>query len=574
MSNTRPNKRSDPGTSDQLWIGVIALIAVVAILAGPAYAGWVVGGRSWSAAAIATAAVLYVLVLTVAVMVTMALVRRRRGRVWTDPLARSMSTRADIAPLTARVVAADTARLGAQTITAGVGVPVGTAVLTKQPLYGPWEFTQLWFMGPRMGKTTSQCIPHMVATGGPSLATMNKPDLLHATWGPRSEIGTVWISDPQQLAGQAPTWWWDPLSFITAGFGAVSRAEKLAGIFQAASTKPDAKEDAYFGPGGESLLSDLLLAAAVAGEPITRVYEWLTFPDGEPDLPSPVQLLKDHGMHACATSLTGHIRKTAKQRDGLYGSAQIIMRFLREGEFLAWITSTGTGDTRRQFSPQQFVTSTDTLYLLSQEGPGSARAITAALVNAVFVAAEEKANASPGGRLAVPLLCELDEAANICRLPQLPAIYSHFGSKGIILITILQSREQGVQAWGESGLTSMVSSASILGIGGGIRDKDHLLDLVALIGRRQEVHRSQTSGNKGNRSSSRDVREEDIFSVDDLAAFPRGRGVVFIAGTRPTLIKLDPWYEQDPHIAGKIAASIECYSPAAEAADLLAGSTP
>lgn len=569
---TRPNKRSDPGNSDQVWVGVIAVIAAVAILAGPAYAGWVVGGHAWSSGAITTAVLLYVVVLTLALVVIVALVRHRRSRVWTDSLARSMSSRADIAPLTEREVAKDTARLGAQTAKAGLGVRVGTAVLTKQPLYGPWEFTQLWFMGPRMGKTTSQCIPHIVATGGPSLATMNKPDLLHATWGPRSEIGKVWISDPQQLAGQAPSWWWPPLSYITTGFGAVSRAEKLAGIFQAASTKPDAREDAYFGPGGESLLSDLLLAASLSGEPITRVYEWLTFPDGEPNLPNPVQLLRDHGMDASATSLTGHIRKTAKQRDGLYGSAQIIMRFLREGEFLPWITPTGAGDTRPQFDPEKFVTSTDTLYLLSQEGPGSARAITAALVNAVFAAAEEKANRSPGGRLPVPLLCELDEAANICRLPQLPDIYSHFGSKGIILITILQSREQGVRAWGESGLESMVSAASIMGIGGGIRDKSHLEGLAALIGRRQVLHRSQSSGNKGHRSSSRDVREEDIFSVDDLAAFPRGRGVLFIAGTRPTLIKLDPWYQQDPATAAKIAASIECYSPAIEAADLLAGS--
>ena len=570
MSN-RPNKRSDPGTSELPWIILICVIAAAAVLAGPAYAGWRLGGRTWSSTAIAVAAVLYVVLLALVLLVVVMVVRYRRGRVWTDDRARSMSSRGDIAPLTAREVAKDTARLGPQTSQAGVGIRIGTAIATKQPLYGPWEFTQLWFMGPRMGKTTSQCIPHIVATGGPALSTANKPDLLNATRGPRSEIGRVWVSDPQQLAGEPPSWWWSPLSYITSGFGAVSRAEKLAGIFQAAAAKADAREDAYFGPGGESLLADLLLAAAVAQEPITRVYDWLTFPDGESGIPDPVALLRQHGMDASATSLTGHIRKTSKQRDGLYGTAQGIMRFLREPEFLPWITATAPDDTRPQFDPASFVTSRQTLYLLSQEGPGSARAITAALVNAVFVAAEEKANASPGGRLPVPLLCELDEAANICRLPQLPDVYSHFGSKGIILITILQSREQGVRAWGESGLESMVSAASILGVGGGIRDESHLRGLSQLIGQRQVLRRSASSGSGGNRSSSRDVREEEIFPVEDLAAFPRGRGVVFIAGTRPILISLDPWYDQDPVLAAKITASIQCYSPTDEAGTLLAG---
>ncbi|MBO1768251.1 type IV secretory system conjugative DNA transfer family protein [Allobranchiibius sp. GilTou38] len=566
MSN-RPNKRSDPGQSQAGWVIVIALIT----LAAPAYAGWLLGGRSWSTTAIAVTAALYALLVVVLVLVLLLVRKYRNGREWTDDRAQSMSSRRDIAPLTQREVAKDTARLGPQTIKAGTGVRIGTAIRTKQPLYGPWEFTQLWFMGPRMGKTTSQCIPHIVATGGPVLATANKPDLLNATRGPRSEIGRVWISDPQQIAGEPPSWWWNPLSYITAGFGAVSRAQKLAGLFQASYASPNASTDAYFGPGGESLLSDLLLAAALSGEPITRVYDWLTFPDGEAGIPNPVELLRQHGMDMAATALTGHIRKTAKQRDGLYGTAQGIMQFLREPEFLPWITPTGPDDTRRQFDPVRFVTSRETLYLLSQEGAGSARAITAALVNAVFAAAEEKANASRGGRLPVPLLCELDEAANICRLPQLPEVYSHFGGKGIILVTILQSREQGVRAWGEGGLESMVSAASIMGIGGGIRDDDHLAGMSRLIGQRQVLRHSTSSGTRGQRSSSRDVREEAIFPVEDLAAFPRGRGVVFIAGTRPTLVSLDPWYDQDPVAAAKITASIECYSPVDEAEDLLGG---
>jgi hypothetical protein len=38
-----------------------------------------------------------------------------------------------------------------------------------------------------------------------------------------------------------------------------------------------------------------------------------------------------------------------------------------------------------------------------------------------------------------PLLVVLDEAANICRISDLPELYAHFGSRGITPITILQS---------------------------------------------------------------------------------------------------------------------------------------
>lgn len=46
---------------------------------------------------------------------------------------------------------------------------------------------------------------------------------------------------------------------------------------------------------------------------------------------------------------------------------------------------------------------------------------------------------SSGGRLGTPLLGVLDEAANVCRWRELPNLYSLYGSRGIVLMTILQS---------------------------------------------------------------------------------------------------------------------------------------
>jgi hypothetical protein len=70
------------------------------------------------------------------------------------------------------------------------------------------------------------------------------------------------------------------------------------------------------------------------------------------------------------------------------------------------------------------------LYLVSRKGVGSARALTAAMTVAVVEAAEEYAVTQCGGRLAVAMTVVLDEAANVCRWPDLPDLYTHYGSRG------------------------------------------------------------------------------------------------------------------------------------------------
>jgi hypothetical protein len=62
-------------------------------------------------------------------------------------------------------------------------------------------------------------------------------------------------------------------------------------------------------------------------------------------------------------------------------------------------------------------------------------------------AAAELATTLPGGCLQVPLLGVLDVAANVCRWRGLPDLYSHYGSRGIVLMTILQSWFQGTAVW-------------------------------------------------------------------------------------------------------------------------------
>ena len=65
------------------------------------------------------------------------------------------------------------------------------------------------------------------------------------------------------------------------------------------------------------------------------------------------------------------------------------------------------------------------------------------------------------------MLGVLDEAANVCRWKELPNLYSHYGSRGIVLMTILQSWSQGVDVWGQSGMRKLWSAANVAVYGGG-----------------------------------------------------------------------------------------------------------
>ncbi|MET8177939.1 TraG/TraD/VirD4 family protein [Streptomyces sp. NPDC005336] len=185
---------------------------------------------------------------------------------------------------------------------------------------------------------------------------------------------------------------------------------------------------------------------------------------------------------------------------------------------------------------------------------------------AVVEAAEEYATTQRGGRLPVPLIGVLDEAANVCRWRNLPDLYSHYGSRGIILMTILQSWAQGIEVWGERGMEKLWSAANVRVYGGGVSDTKFLGDLSELAGE-FEVTDYQTSreaefgGWSGNRTVSQSTRRERVLHVSDLGSLPPGRALVLASGTKPVLVETFPWW-QGPH-ARAVQESLATYDPGA-----------
>lgn len=394
-----------------------------------------------------------------------------------------------------------------------------------------WEDVAVVLGGARMGKTVAVVVPAIASAPGACIVTSNKIDVYDVTRALRAAEGRIWLFDPQKLAGpEPPEWWWDPLS----GVQSLADAEKLATIWADVSKTKDAKEDAFFDPWGRRVLGAMILAAAVGGKQLTEVPKWLKRPGDT----SPSRIL-DKPYPSVATTLEAVREMPEKQRGGVIDTALKAVAWLDDPNIARWVTNP-EGD-REAFSPSKFVRSTDTIYLLSKEGVGSAAPLVTAFTATLLEQGEGHAR-DCGGRLPVPMLSVLDEAANVCRWRELPDLYSHYGSRSIVLMTVLQSWSQGVEVWGEHGMKKMCGAANLQVNLGGLTDDAFLRSLSSVCGEWEAPQRSSTTGRTaGSGSRTWSTRREPILPVGLLAALPAGRAVVVLSGHPPVVVKTEPW---------------------------------
>lgn len=563
-ADPRAGRRAQPGMADTPWLIATGLLAAVVVIGGVwggvgmATADVPVGASffevlvmqwrgtlpvtMWQVVAAVAAGLLVLVLLVVGIKVMGA------GSSRVDHLARSMSRPGDFREMTKERAAKDAGRLHAGA--AGPGVPLAKLTNGGRQLYASWEWVQTWIMGPRAGKTTCVCVPQIVETGGPVLATSNKRDIVDLTRGPRSEKGVVWVHDVQGIIGEPASWWWNPLTFVTS----MMRAEALTDVFVSSATSAGAQSDAYFESDGKRLLAHLFYAAAVADRPITDVARWVQDPEDE----TPVRELGQAGHGQLAESLARIQQLTPKQRDGVFGTARPWVNVLTYDSVIPWIRDTGALG-RAEFDHRRFASTTDTLYLISKEGAGTARAITGALTMAILTDAEEHAASLASGRLSPPLMGVLDEVANVCRWRQLPDVYSHYGSRGLVLSSFFQGWDQGVEAFGREGMRKLWNASNVRVAGSGLQDADFLPFLSQVVGDRDVVRRTSSSAARGGRSVSTSVQRERILDVSDLAAMPRGRAVLSTSGAPAALVTLTH-YSSKPY-GPAVKASQEHYEP-------------
>jgi type IV secretory pathway TraG/TraD family ATPase VirD4 len=404
----------------------------------------------------------------------------------------------------------------------------------KQPagdgprLFASWEDTLLVFFGPRGGKTTSLGVPYVLSAPGPVVATSVKADLWAVTVELRAASGSrVWTFDPQAVTAAGRRFWVDML----AGLNSVEAANRMAGHF--VLTIDDASKKDIWGPAAQELITSLLLAAASSGRTLHAVSRWLD----DPATPTPAELLDDAGYPALASALRGAQMGAPETRDGIYQTARTAAKCLHDPQIMAWVTP--PEDPRLPcFDPAQFAGTRDALYLIT-ESRSAASPLIAGITDLVMRAGRRRAEQA-GGRLDPPMCLVLDEAANICKISDLPDLYSHLGSRGIIPVTILQSYEQGESVWGAQGMAALWGSATKKLIGAGVDSPRLTRDLAVLVGHHDVPVRSVSIGD-GRASEQISWQRRLILEASDIRSIATGTALLLASGTRPALLDLEPW---------------------------------
>jgi len=407
-------------------------------------------------------------------------------------------------------------------------------------LYASWEDTTIAVMAPRSGKTTTLAVPHILSAPGPVAATSVRADL----WAATSELragagGTVWVFDPLRVTGSPRAWWVD----LLAGLRTKEAATRLAAHF--VLTVDDEHKRDIWGPAAKDLLCALFLAAATSGRTLREADRWL----GDAASPIPAELLGRAGFSGLASSLRGMQNGAPETRDGIYQTARTAAACLNDEEILPWVTPP-RGRPLPVFDPLRFAGSRDTVYLITETGTAAAPLI-AAMADAVMRAGRHRAERS-GGRLDPPMTVILDEAANICRIADLPSQYSHAGGRGVIPVTILQSYEQGVTVWGEQGMASLWGAATKKLIGAGVDSPRLARDMATLVGQHDVPVQSVSYGD-GRASVQVSLRRQEILEAADVRALQPGTALLFATGARAALIRLRPWYDSPD--AARISAA-------------------
>jgi type IV secretory pathway TraG/TraD family ATPase VirD4 len=455
-----------------------------------------------------------------------------------------LAARKQVAPFMEKARLAETERLHPGQALASCGLPVGKLNDTRRWVFQGWEDTSVYVIGTRQGKTSAIVTRHIEAAPGACVFTSTKQDGVREALALRSGEGrTVYLFDPDniyRIDESTPDFVFDPLSLVTS----YKEAQDLAGIFEASTTDAeDRGGDAQFTNSGRNLLACFLLAAAADEKPLSVVWQWLSKYKGD----EVVALLENHGHEGPAAVVSGILGTAERTRTSTYFTAQRMASGLAYDELVRWTDTEGV----RRFDPVAFATSSDTLVLLAEEGGGSSGAILTALVRAVCESAKKVANRN-GGRLPVPMVMELDECATIVRWPELPAQYSTYGSRGIVLSVYFQARSQAYKAFGKDGWDTMWSTARVAVVGPGVKDDDFLRSLSALAGEHEETTYGSSTSRTGEYSTSTNTRRQATLSVDQLGSLPKWRMVMFPANGAAAYLKMQPWFE-DKSLTARIS---------------------
>lgn len=198
------------------------------------------------------------------------------------------------------------------------------------------------------------------------------------------------------------------------------------------------------------------------------------------------------------------------------------------------------------------------VFVLTADGGGPYDFIASLLTSQLFSINALVADNSPAGHLDIPVICYLDEVANIGEIPHLDQLFNTLRSRWINLVAITQYTDQLKPQYKEAARGIMAAAAIFLYFGAG--DYKSCEEISKMLGKKTVHHteRSYTRSNTGSSvTESEKFSEKALYTADELynIAGDRDKVLVHIAndrwheGRKPNPMEHPRWAEvQEAHI--------------------------
>ena len=199
--------------------------------------------------------------------------------------------------------------------------------------------------------------------------------------------------------------------------------------------------------------------------------------------------------------------------------------------------------------PNELLLGPNTLYLCAPaHDQRRLRALFTAMVKQVLEAAFDRATRL-GGKLAVPLLVVLDEAANIAPLAELDGLAATCAGHGVQLMTVWQDLAQVTARYGERAATVVNNHRAKVFLSG-TSDPRTLDHASHLVGEEELLVPSVTRDAVGGKSVTTSPVHRRLLPPEALRGLPGGGGVLVYGSLPPVRLALRPWFE-DPVLAAR-----------------------
>lgn len=418
-----------------------------------------------------------------------------------------------------------------------VGSTTPYGYVDRKPIAARTEDTAAVLAPPRAGKTMRIVVGRVLSADGACLITSTKPDIVRLTAFARTALGIVMVFDPESVMA-----WPDPVKWnIVAGCEDSSEATRRAGAIIAA--RPDGNESngGFFKEAAETVLRALLHAAALGGKDMRDIMVWMR--DFENDAPYTILKTNPGAASGWESDLRKFCRSEARETvDSTDMSVRLSLSAFANEHVLAAVCPRNGEPT---IDPLKFHTTKDTLYLLSESGEGALSSpVITALVRCIEHAARKAGGRTASGRLDPVLTLMLDEVANVAPIPTLPSLMSDGGGRGIVTWAIAQSRSQLRNTWGSHGAETILNSAAIQLILGGVKDTPYLEEISKLCDEREVERTSETSSEHGS-STNTSMARERVITAARIRKLPQGEGLLLYRELPAAIISLPGWWETD-----------------------------